>query len=183
LNHKADRPDLASRERLLTCGKFEVQRYTRRADGRSVDVVVHPGGVVILPVIADGRIALIRNVRLSVGEELLELPAGTLEPGEDVTVCAARELEEETGYRAGRIAPLTWFYTTPGFCDERLYAYIATELTPGSMNLDPTEDIHLAETSLPDALEAIRAGRIIDCKTIAVLLHYHVFVLGEQGGP
>lgn len=139
------------------------------------DIVVHPGATAILPLLVDDRVVLIHNQRPAAGAELLELPAGTLEPNEAPALCAARELQEETGYTTGHIEPLCTFYTSPGILSEKMYAFVATDLTPGQMHPDPTERIRVTTLSFNDALAAIRTGDIIDGKTIAILLHYHCF--------
>lgn len=161
---------------LLTARKFRVERREYTIPGRgpvSRELVVHPGAVLILPLLADGQVVLIRNYRFSAGAELLELPAGTLEPGEAPTACAARELEEETGYRAARLEPLCSFYTTPGFTNEFMHAFVATGLEKTAQRLEPTEQIRVEIMPLAAALEATADGRIADGKTIAALQVYH----------
>lgn len=143
-----------------------------RADGRRMrrDVVRHPGAVVIVPVLGRDRIVLIHNERFAVGGRLWELPAGTLETGEAVAAAAARELEEETGYRAGVISQFASFFTSPGFLDERLHLFIARDLEPGPQRLDEGEEIDVAVFDADEALEMVADGRICDAKTIAGLL-------------
>jgi ADP-ribose pyrophosphatase len=171
-------------ETLLEAKKFRVERRAFDVNGRPLvhDIVVHPGAAVILPIMPDGRLAMIYNYRVATGGELLELPAGTLDPGEDPLTCAARELAEETGYRAGRIVPLVSFYSSPGIVSERLHAFLATELTPGQPAHEGTEQIRLAPMTLGAALLAIHDGRICDGKTIVALLYYERFVRGAGGG-
>ncbi len=140
------------------------------------DIIVHPGAAVVLPVLEDGRLLLIFHQRPAVGEELLELPAGTLEDGEDPAVCAARELSEETGYRAGRLQPLVTYYSSPGILTEKMHAFLATELTAGPTARESGELIRLAPMSHPQAMQAIRQGRIIDGKTVLTLLYYDRFI-------
>ncbi|MBP7745096.1 MAG: NUDIX hydrolase [Phycisphaerae bacterium] len=144
------------------------------------DIIVHPGAAVILPVLDDGRLVLIRNYRVAVGEELIELPAGTLEPGEAPATCVVRELAEETGYRAGQVTPLVSFYSSPGILTERMHTFVATQLTPGPMELDAGEEIEVTTLTLAEALSAVRAGRITDGKTILALLYYERFAC-ERG--
>jgi ADP-ribose pyrophosphatase len=158
---------------------FRVERFEiELPNGKTVvrDAVRHPGAVVILPLLDDGRILLIRNFREVVRKWLHEIPAGTLEPGEHPDDAAPRELEEETGHRAGRLAKLTEFLATPGMCDERMYAYLAEGLEPTAQNLDEGECIDVVPTPLDEALEMVRDGRIEDAKTIATLLYYDRFV-------
>ncbi len=161
---------------LLTTCKFRVERRQYQIPGRgqvSKELVVHPGAVLILPLMGDAEVVLIRNYRYAVEEELLELPAGTLEPGEAPADCAARELMEETGYRAGRLEALCEFYTTPGFTNERMHAFVATRLEQAAQKLDDTEQIRVEIMRLADALDACVDDRIRDAKTIAALQVYH----------
>ena len=149
-------------------------RSVKLSNGKQIqrEVVLHPGAVIILPILADGRIVLIENVRHTVGESLLELPAGTLEKGEPPEVCAGRELEEETGYRAARIESLGWFYTSPGILTEKMYAFVAHELTPGPQMLEENETISVRPTPVREVVEFIERNSIVDGKTIAVILKY-----------
>lgn len=160
------------KELLLTTRLFEVERREFPRAGQPPverDVVVHPGAVVILPVLEDGRIVLIRNYRYSVEQELLELAAGTREPNETPLETARRELEEETGYRARVIEPLTEFYTSPGILTERMYAYLATDLTEVGQNLQGAEQITVVVLEPGEVLRMLQAGEFEDGKTVAVL--------------
>lgn len=139
------------------------------------EVCVHPGAVVILPILDDQTVVLIRVRRYAVGRSLLELPAGTLEKGELPINAAGRELVEETGYLANRMNPLGVFYTSPGILSEQMYAFVATELERQEQALEEGEEIELVPTSCDDALDMIRSGAIEDGKTIAALLMYEVF--------
>lgn len=156
--------------------RVEERRLARR-DGRVElrQMVVHPGSVVILPLLDDGRIVLIRNRRFTVERTLLELPAGTREPGEEPSLCAARELEEETGYAAGSLEPLLAFYPSPGTSDERMSVFVARGLSARAQQLDPSEQITVEPHTLSEALGLLRAGEIEDAKTIAALLYYRTF--------
>lgn len=162
-------------ETLLTVSRFSVQRVTQRLlDGNlhQREVVKHPGAVVVLPVLDDGRICLIRNYRVAVDQELLELPAGTLEPEIPPITQAQRELAEETGFRCTSIAPLCEFYMSPGILDEHMYAFVARGLSLGEAARETGEEMENALYS-PDALrELIRQNQIRDAKTLAVLLQY-----------
>ncbi len=139
------------------------------------EVVVHPGAVVILPMIDDQTVLLIRNKRYAIHETILELPAGTLEKGENPMNCAGRELLEETGYLAAKLVHLSSFYSSPGILSEKLHAYIATGLQQQEQALEEGEEIELEPTKLSDAIEMIRSGDICDGKTIATLLMYEKF--------
>ena len=163
------------RKQLLSTRLFSVEHrvYTHSGPKEVArDVVVHPGAVVILPILGDRRIVMIRNYRYTVERELWELPAGTLELDEEPVETARRELEEETGYRAERVEPLMEFYTSPGFCTEWMHAFVATGLTQVGQKLQGTERI----VSEPMDIEEVRArllrGEFVDGKTIAVLGRY-----------
>jgi ADP-ribose pyrophosphatase len=156
-----------------------VERVAQTApDGsrHAKEIVRHPGAVTILPLLDDGRVCLVENYRVAVGQTLLELPAGTREPGEDPAETARRELAEETGYRAGRIEQLAAFYMSPGVLDERMFLYLATDLTSGPMAPDVGEEIRPVLVSWPDAVTMIRDGRIQDAKTLVGLLYYETLV-------
>ncbi len=134
------------------------------------EVVRHPGGVVILAELPDGRIPFVRQLRYPMNQVLLELPAGKLNRGEEPAVSAARELEEETGFRAISLKPVFSYYPTPGFCDELLHFFYTDELQQGSPNLEPDEDITVEFYRLEEALEMTTDGRINDGKTLLGLL-------------
>ena len=162
-------------KRLLTSHVFSVEqrRYDQR-DGDPVlrDVVVHPGAVVVLPIVDAHDIIMIRNIRYAVEQELWELPAGTREQGESPIETTRRELEEETGYRAGRIEPLMEFYTSPGFCTERMHAFVARELTEVGQDLQGDEQIVVERVGFDEARRKLIDGEFQDGKTIAVLGRY-----------
>lgn len=146
----------------------------RFPDGRvsHYDVVRHPGAVAILAVLPKPtRVLLVRQYRQAPGRRLWEIPAGTLDrPGESPQDCAARELVEETGYRAGALQLVSTFYTAPGFCDERMHLFAAAKLvrTKGGER-DPDEWIDVHEVAWPEALEMARKGEIEDAKTLVAL--------------
>ena len=142
------------------------------------EVVRHPGAVVVLPLLDDGRICFVRNYRVAVAEVLIELPAGTLEPGEDPAACALRELAEETGYRAGRLDHLITFCMSPGILDEQMHLYVAQSLRPGPMALDAGEDIQPLCCTWGEALRMARHGEIHDGKSLVGLLYYQMFRAG-----
>ena len=139
------------------------------------EVCVHPGAVVVLPILPDGRVLLIRNHRYAVGESLLELPAGTIDRGEEPINCAGRELIEETGYTAGRLKAMGSFFSSPGILSERMHAYAAYDLRPGRQHLEAGEEIELRPTEWDDVIDKIRSGDIRDAKTIATVLMYERF--------
>jgi len=163
-------------QELLRARRFTVERREYNVPGLGPvhgELVVHPGAVGILPMLSPDEVVLIRNYRFSVGRELLEIPAGTLEPGEEPIACAARELEEEAGYVADSLEPLVQFYTTPGFTTELMHVFVATGLTHRGQKCEATEQIRVAPMPLAEAMEACLDGRITDGKTIATLGVYH----------
>jgi ADP-ribose pyrophosphatase len=145
------------------------------------EVVVHPGAVVVLAFAADDQVLLIRTRRYAVGQILIELPAGTLEKGEDPINCAGRELLEETGYLAGRLVSIGNFFTSPGILSEKMYAYAAYDLEQHKMALEEGEEIEVLPTPYDEAIRMIKDGQIHDGKTIATLLMYDKFFRGRQG--
>ena len=144
----------------------------RMPDGREAarEVVEHRGAVAIVPRLDAETILMVRQYRQAVGETILEVPAGTLEPGEEPGACAARELEEEIGYRAGQLRPMFSQYLAPGYSSEVLHAYLGDDLRQTEVRPDADEDIEVVPVRA-DAIEAmILDGRIRDAKTIAALL-------------
>lgn len=137
------------------------------------EVAEHPGGAVAVAISDNGDVLLVRQFRYPIKAFLYELPAGKLNAGEDPLVCAARELEEETGYAAARWEKLTAIYTTPGFCTEQLHIFLASNLQRSSRGpaLEEGEE-HLTVVSIPfmKAIEMIESGEIVDGKTICGLL-------------
>ncbi|MGB2869535.1 MAG: NUDIX hydrolase [Bacteroidota bacterium] len=137
------------------------------------EVADHPGGAVALPLMKDGTTLLVRQFRYPMKQYLYELPAGKLNPGEDPKDCAARELEEETGYVAGKMEKLTSIYTTPGFCNEMLHLYLATDLRKSERGQQLEEgELSLTVESVPfeKVIAMIESGEIIDSKTICAVL-------------
>lgn len=170
---------------LLSARLFTVEhRVYERPDGGTVEreVVVHPGSVVILPILDEHRIVMIRNCRYTVGQELWELPAGTREPDEDAVETAHRELEEETGYRAAVLTPLMEFYTSPGILTERMYAFVATDLTHVGQNLQGSERIVCEVLDADEVRRMLLQGKVLDGKTIAVLGRYFMQQGTQKGG-
>jgi len=136
-----------------------------------LDVVRHPGAAAVVPFLSTDEVLLIRQYRYAAGGTLYEVPAGKLDAGEDPAACARRELEEETGWRAGRLEPLGSLLTTPGFTDERIHLFAAFDLTAARQRLESDELIELAPMSLARALELVWSGEIDDAKSALALLH------------
>lgn len=134
-----------------------------------LEVVRHPGASAVVPLKEDGTVVLIRQFRHAAGGFIYEIPAGKLSPGEEPLACAARELEEEIGYRAGSFNLLSSIFTAPGFTDEVIHIYKATGLTKSQQQLDRDEVLEVVEMPLDEAIEMIRTGAISDAKTIVGL--------------
>jgi ADP-ribose pyrophosphatase len=174
----ADRPHVLKQERVFAGRKIALEvHHVRDADGRETtrEVVRHRGSVAILAFPEPGRVLLVRVWRYAVGREILELPAGTLEEGEDPQACAARELAEETGYRAARLELLMTLYPSPGVLSERLQVYLAEGLEPGVPNREPGEQMETVLLPVAEALAQVRDGRLTDAKTVAALLYWSAF--------
>jgi len=134
-----------------------------------LEIVRHPGAAAVVPLKDNGTVVLIKQFRHAAGGFIYEIPAGKLHPGEDPMHCAARELEEEIGYVAGRLELLTSILTAPGFTDEVIHIYKATGMTAGRQQLDRDEVLEVLEISLEEAIKMIKAGTIRDAKTIVGL--------------
>ncbi len=141
-------------------------------DGQQVprEVVVHNGAVVIVPIDQDDNVLLVRQYRHAAGESLLEAPAGTLEDSESPDDCAQRELQEEVGYASTNLRAMGGFWSSPGFCTEFLYAYLARNLVESKLSADADEDIEVERVPTGRIPQLIRLGEIRDAKTIAALL-------------
>ncbi len=141
-------------------------------NGSVREVAQHPGGAVVVPVFENGDVLMIKQYRYPIEKVIYELPAGKLDPNEDPEHCARRELEEETGYKAKTYKKLTAFYTTPGFCTEKLHIYLATGLQKleSGQNLEEGEEsITIERIPLQQTLDMIEAEKIVDGKTIVGL--------------
>ena len=134
------------------------------------EVVHHHGSAVIVPVFDDGTVALVRQYRHPAVRYLLEVPAGTLAKGERPEIGAARELKEELGLVAARLEKLSEFFVSPGFCEEKMWVYLATELSEGEQALEDDEIIDVVRLPIAEALEMITSGEIEDAKTIIGLM-------------
>jgi ADP-ribose pyrophosphatase len=140
------------------------------------EVITHPGSVVVLPVLADGRIVMIRQYRHATRQYMWELVAGRKEPEETPKQGAARELLEETGYRAKRFKVFLDFFPTPGFLEERMYLLLAEGLTAGQAQPEEDEKIEVRPFKLKELKQMIKSGRLRDAKSIAGILFYLTFL-------
>ena len=136
------------------------------------EVVMHKSAVTVLPVHSDGKISLVRQYRHAVDEDLYEIPAGLIEPGEDPSETAVRELQEEIGYKPGTIEKIFEFYTSPGYSTERIIFFYATDLTPSKLAEDDDEYIKVYDFTLEEIKSMIRSGDIKDGKTIMAYCWY-----------
>jgi 8-oxo-dGTP pyrophosphatase MutT (NUDIX family) len=134
-----------------------------------MEFVEHPGATAIIPMLNESRVLLLKQYRHSLRKYIWEIPAGTLDPQESVINCAKRELIEETGYSADQWQKLAEITPVPGYSDERIHIYLATELQPAEQNLDKDEIINVHEFDFREAIEMIKTGQIQDAKSIAGL--------------
>jgi len=168
----AEQPQIIHSEEIFRGRVFDVTVDTilERDTTYKREVVHHPGSAVIVPVFPDGTVALVRQYRHPAVRYLLEIPAGTLNRGERPEEGAARELEEELGFVAGKLEKLTEFFVSPGFCEEKMWLYLATEMTQTEQRLEDDELLDVVRLPLSQALEMITAGEIEDAKTIIGLM-------------
>ena len=163
-------------QEILFQGRIlDLARETHRMpDGREArfEVVQHPGGAAALPVLEDGRLLLIRQFRPVAEDYIYEIPAGRLEPGEDPAGCVGRELEEEIGRRAGQLESLGYLYSSVGFCNEKIFLFIARELEQTETALEEDEFIEPVALGVDEVLELISSGGISDAKTQVAVLRY-----------
>lgn len=150
--------------RILTLKKERVRTESGYETDR--EIVVHPGAVAIVPVLNENEIVLIKQYRHALGKEILEIPAGTLEAGENPADCARRELEEECGYQAKIWNSFCSFYPAPGYCTELIHLYLAEELNQTAQNTEMDEAIEPVRAEKEEILNWIKEGRIQDAKTL-----------------
>jgi ADP-ribose diphosphatase len=165
-------PQIVASEEIFRGRVFDVTVDTVR-EGETTykrEVVHHPGSAVIIPAFPDGTIALVRQYRHPAVRYLLEAPAGTLNRGERPEEGAARELEEELGFIAGRLEKLSEFFVSPGFCEEKMWLYLATDMTKTAQRLEDDELLDVVRLPVRQALEMITDGEIEDAKTIIGLM-------------
>jgi ADP-ribose pyrophosphatase len=168
LKETLTRTEWAYRGRLVNVRVDTVSLPSGRETTR--EVVAHPGAVAIVPLHDDGTVTLVRQWRQAAGQVLLEIPAGTLEPGEEPAGCARRELIEEVGLRAGELTHLFSSYLAPGYSTELLHTFLATELAPGPARPEADEAIDPVRLPLAEATAMVLRGELSDAKTICGLL-------------
>lgn len=135
-----------------------------------LEIIRHPGASAVVPLTDDNKVLLVRQYRHAAGGYILEIPAGKLDAGEEPAVCAARELQEETGVKAGRLDKLASILTTPGFTDEVIHLYLAQQLQPGKQALEANEVLTVETIPFEDAVQMCLDGRIQDAKSICAIL-------------
>ncbi len=166
-------PDPEKVETIYEARVFRLCRETVTLPGgvkTTLDVIHHPGSSAIVPLLHENQVVMIKQYRHSLRDFIWEIPAGTLDPGEDPLECARRELIEEVGYRAKKFKKLGEIIAAPGYCDEKIHLYLATELEPASQSLDHDEVVEVVHLPLEETLHMIRDGRIQDAMTIIGLL-------------
>ncbi len=171
----ADHPELTDSEVVFDGRLFDLRLDTLRApEGHTFrrEMVYHPGAVCMIPVDGDGRLLLVEQYRHGARTRLLEIPAGTLEPGEDPAQTAARELREEVGMRAARVESLGGFWIAPSYATEYIHLFLCGDLTPDPLPGDEDEDIEVVRLTREEAVAAVDEGRIIDAKSIAGILRW-----------
>jgi ADP-ribose pyrophosphatase len=144
------------------------------ADGRQTtrEIVEHADCVAIVAVDADDNVLLVKQFRKAPEKELLEIPAGGIDDGEDARAAVIREMQEETGFRHRKVERLGGFYSSPGFCNEYLHLYLATDLTPGQLYAEDTAGIEVVRVPVAQINDLVTSGQIEDAKTIAGLLAF-----------
>lgn len=136
------------------------KKYSKR------EIIEHPNGVAIIPIIDDNKMIMVRQYRKAVEKIMLEIPAGILEVTEEPREAALRELKEETGYDAEKLKYIMEFYTSPGYCDEKIYLFLAENLKEGEIDLDPEEAVEHEIYSIEELVKMVNRGEIVDSKTI-----------------
>ncbi len=165
--------ELIRSETLLQGRAFRIRRdHLKTPDGREtrLDIIEHGGSVVIVPIDKDGNLIFVRQYRHATGMDLLELPAGTLEKGEDPAVCAAREIREETGFAADKMEKIGDFYLAPGYSTEFMYVYLAQDLRHDPLEADADEFLSVEKIPVAKAFQMAERGDLPDAKSLAALL-------------
>ena len=170
-----DHPELTGSEMVFDGQLFDLRLDTLQSpEGHTFrrEMVYHPGAVCMIAVDGEGRLLLVEQYRHGARTRLLEIPAGTLEPGEDPAETAARELREEVGMRAQRVEALGGFWIAPSYATEYIHQFLCSELTPDPLPGDEDEDIEVVRMTREEAVAAVDEGRIIDAKSIAGILRW-----------
>lgn len=166
------KPKLLDRRLLHRGPEIEITiDQVRLPNGAEVTLeqLKHPGAAAVVPLISDDEVLLLKQYRWAASEWLYEIPAGKLRAGEAPEACAARELEEETGYRAGRLVPLGWIWTTPGFANEKIHLFSAHDLEPAEQALEEDEVLDVLRLPLTQIRTMIADGTLRDAKSLCAL--------------
>jgi ADP-ribose pyrophosphatase len=155
---------------------LRLDTYELNGKPKIFEIIHHPGAVVIIPVDPKGRLLLVRQWRRAIGQITLELPAGTLEEGEEPLSCAQRELQEEIGFKANKMTPLCGFFSAPGFCDEYLHLFLGEELIESRLPADEDEGIDVVTLDQKEVRRLIEDGKIVDAKSIAGILRFSLWM-------
>jgi ADP-ribose pyrophosphatase len=166
--HELTKRDYIYRGRVLD---LSISRFQSARKGEvDIEVVHHNGGAGVLPLFEDGSVGLVKQWRYPLGKYSVEICAGRIEKGDSPEQTAARELEEEMGLRGNRFEKLGEFFVAPGYCEERLYVYLATGIEESSQNLDDDEEIEVVRLPFESAMERVRSGEIDDAKSIIAIM-------------
>jgi ADP-ribose pyrophosphatase len=166
--HELIKRDYIHRGRVLD---FSLSTFNTAEKGEvTLEIVHHNGGAGALPLFEDGTVALVRQWRYSINRYSLEIAAGRIEKGQSPEEAARRELEEEVGYRAKNFQKVSEFLVAPGYCKERIYTYLATDLEKSMQHLDDDEEIDVVRMPLAEAIAKVQSGEIDDAKSIITLL-------------
>lgn len=168
MSEEVTRSQYLYRGRVINLRLDDVRLDNRHMTVR--EIVEHRGAVAVIALDDEGNVLLVRQYRSAAAREMLEIPAGTLEPGEDPALCAIRELKEETGYHAGKWQLLGNLYSSPGFSTEKMYLYIAHQLTLAEASPEEDESITVEKIPFAEALQKIESGDIVDAKSIVGVL-------------
>jgi len=168
MTHELIKRDYVHKGRVFD---VSISRFNSAEKGEvDIEIVHHTGGAGALALFEDETVALVRQWRYPLGRYSLEIAAGRIEPGHDPEATAVRELEEELGYRARRLSKLAAFQVAPGYCEEKIHVYLATELEESKQNLDDDEEVEVVRMPFSQALSMVHSGEIDDSKSIVALL-------------
>ncbi|MFY9557452.1 MAG: NUDIX hydrolase [Blastocatellia bacterium] len=178
MTHELIKRDYVYRGKILD---LSLSHFMSEAKGQvEIEIVHHNGGAGTLPLFEDGTVALVRQWRYPLGRYSLEIAAGRIEPGHTPEETAARELEEELGYQARELRRIGEFNVAPGYCEERIFVYLATGLEASAQNLDDDEEIEVVRMTFAEALTRVRSGEIDDAKSIITILLAAPFVQSKK---
>jgi len=168
MSHELIKREYFYRGRILD---LSLSRFMSETKGEvEIEIVHHSGGAGTLPLFDDGTVALVRQWRYPLARYSLEIAAGRIEPGHTPEETAARELEEELGYRAGKLQKIGEFFVAPGYCEEKIFVYLARKVEPCEQNLDDDEEIEVVRMPFAEALARVHSGEIDDAKSIITIL-------------